>query len=462
MNNNLRFPISDLAFELYGRMYNFAKEANTNALNEDVTIIDENNKYELRFNNYKKYLKFGEDNTHNVFYSAFCNITEKGYSLILCSTQFKLKRLSFAGEHLQMRKQGYEYLCYPSKKNVSFVFISPSGAIKFNPLSSNKAVWLSLSNIKKFPFNYFGLNRDADTIQLSKKLLFNNKKNEWCENHLERKKARNNTALTSQNNFTKSSYGSCSSLQQFINKIKTIDEPLSHKQFTGLSFDDIYEIMSVAPIFKNPINYIDKFLEYKNIAKKTPDYQTYFDDLIKMANDVNQKINFSLNKDNIKEQHDRILLENLDKMKVKEIHVDDKYLILEKYLPKQFKMIKDGKELLFEGLTQKHCVNSYSSNINRGDCCILTTEYNEKRYTAEISFGKYNWLDDYNKEIYRINQFKGYANSSVPNELMTKLQDVINEVNKKEKKYISKIKGSFDDPFGEHNYEVVEYLDNPF
>lgn len=461
MNNNLRFPISDLAFELYGRMYNFAKEANTNALNEDVTIIDENNKYELRFNNYKKYLKFGEDNTHNVFYSAFCNVTEKGYSIILSTTQFKLKRLSFAGEHLQMRKQGYEYFCYPSKKNASFVFISPSGAIKFNPLSSSKAVWLSLSNIKKFPFNYFGLNRDADTIQLSKKLLFNNKKNEWCENHLERKRAKNNTALTSQNNFTKSSYGSCSSLQQFINKIKTIDEPLSHKQFAGLSFDDIYEIMSVAPIFKNPINYIDKFLEYKNIAKKTTDYQTYFDDLIKMANDVGQKINFSLNKDNIKEQHDRILLENLDKMKVKEIHVDDKYLILEKYLPKQFKMIKNGKDLLFEGLTQKHCVNSYSSNINRGDCCILTTEYNEKRYTAEISFGKYNWLDDYNKEIYRINQFKGYANSSVPNELMTKLQDVINEVNKKEKKYINKIKGSFDDPFGE-NCEVIEYIDTPF
>lgn len=461
MNNNLRFPISDIAYELYGRMYNFAKEANTNALNEDVTIIDESNKYELRFNNYKKYLKFGESGIQNVFYSTFCNITEKGYSIILTMTQFKMKRLSFAGEHLEMRKQGYEYLCYPSKRNVSFVFISPSGSIKFNLPSSNKAVWLSLSNIKKFPFSYLGISQSEEQIKLSKKLLFNNKKNEWCENHLERKRGKNTTTISMQNNFAKSSYGSCSSLQQFINKIKTIDEPLSHKQFAGLSFDDIYEIMSVAPIFKNPINYIDKFLEYKNIAKKTPDYQTYFDDLIKMANDVGQKINFSLNKDNIKEQHDRILLDNIDKMKVKSIHVDDKYLILEKYLPKQFKMIKDGKDLLFEGLTQKHCVNSYSDNINRGQCCILTTEYDEKRYTAEITFGR-SWLVDDNHEIYRINQFRGYANSSVPSELMSKLQDVINKVNKKEKKYISKIKGSFDDPFGEHNYEVVEYLDNPF
>ena len=460
MNNNFRFPISDIAYELYGRMYNFAKEANVNALNEDVTIIDESNKYELRLNNYKKYLKFGESNIQNIFYGAFCNVTEKGYSLILTSTEFKLKRLSFAGEHLQMRKQGYEYFCYPSKKNISFVFISPSGSIKFNLPSSNKAVWLSLSNIKKFPFNYFGISSSEGQIKLSKKLLFNNKKNEWCENHLERKRARNNTALTSQNNFAKSSYGSCSSFQQFINKIKTIDEPLSHKQFTGLSFDDIYEIMSVAPIFKNPIKYIDNYLEFKDSSKKVPEYQTYFDDLIKMANDVGQKINFSLNKDNIKEQHDRMLLDNLDKMKAKQIHVDDKYLILEKYLPKQFKMIKDGKELLFEGLTQKHCVNSYSDNINRGECCIITTQYDEKRYTAEIRFGK-SWLDDYNQEIYRINQFKGYANSSVPNELKSKLQKIIDEVNKKEKKYIKK-KEVLNTSLNEHNYDVIEYVDEPF
>lgn len=187
MNNNLRFPISDLASELYGYMNNFAKEANINALNEDVTIINETNKYELRYNNYKKYLKFGESNIQNIFYGAFLNVTEKGHSLILTSTQFKMKRLSFAGEHLQMRKQGYEYLCYPSKKNVSFVFISPSGAIKFNLPQSNKAVWLSLSNIKKFPFHCFGITLNNDIINLSKKLLFNNKKNEWCENHLERK-----------------------------------------------------------------------------------------------------------------------------------------------------------------------------------------------------------------------------------------------------------------------------------
>jgi hypothetical protein len=40
------------------------------------------------------------------------------------------------------------------------------------------------------------------------------------------------------------------------------------------------------------------------------------------------------------------------------------------------------------------------------------------------------------------------------------LQDVINEINKKEKKYINKIKGPKNDPF--ETYEVVEYLDNPF
>lgn len=462
MNNNLRFSVSDLAQELYGLSVIFAKSANINELeNNDVTVIDENNKYELRFNNYQKYLKKGDDTIRNGFYTAYHNITEKGHSIILCINEFKKRRLSFSGEHLEMRKKGYEYFCYPSKRNVSFVFISPSGSIKFNIPSKNKPVWLSLSNIKKFPFNYFGINNNNERLKLSKKLLFNNKKNEWCEKHIGKVTSKkDNFILTTQTNFTKSIYGSCSNLQQFINKIKTIDEPLSYKQFKDLSFDEIYEIMSLAPIFKNPVNFIDNYHSFNIVKIENSEYSTYFDDLIKIANETDNKINFSLNESNVKEQHDKMLLENLDKMKVKTIHVDDKYLILEKYLPKEFKMIKDGKDLLFEGLTQKHCVNSYSDKINRGECCILTTEYNEKRYTADIHFGK-NWLDDYNKEIYRIQQFKGYANSSVPNELKSKLQEIIDEVNKKEKKYINK-KEVLNTSLNEHNYDVVEYIDNLF
>jgi hypothetical protein len=459
MNNNLRFPISELAQELYLRMVFFAKSANTNRDYQegDITLIDEPNKYDLRFNNYHKYLKKGGDNIHNTFYSAFHHVTDKGYSIILTLTEFKSRRLSFSGEHLKMRKEGYEYFCYPSKRNASFVFISPSGSIKFNLPSKKTTVWLSLSNIKYFPFNYFGINDNDKKINLSCKLLFNNKKNEWCENHIKRITSKEDIfSLATKTNFSKSLYGSCSNLQQFINKIKTIDEPLSYKQFKDLSFDDIYEIMSIVPIFKNPVNFIDNFDSFKKLKNKNSDYSTYFEDLIKIANDVNQKINFSLNKDNIKEQHDKMLLENLDKMKVKSIHVDDKYLILEKYLPKEFKIIKTGKELLFEGLTQKHCVNSYSTNINRGECCILTTEYNDRRYTAEIHFGK-SWLADDSKPKYTINQFRGYGNISTPKALESKLVTIIDTVNKKELKITSKTI-----PFDEHNYEIVEYVGNPF
>ena len=461
MNNNLRFSVSDLAQELYSLSVVFAKEANTNELaNNNVTVIDENNKYDLRFNNYQKYLKKGDDTIRNGFYTAYHNITEKGHSIILCINEFKKRRLSFSGEHLEMRKKGYEYFCYPSKRNVSFVFISPSGSIKFNIPSKNKPVWLSLSNIKNFSFNFFGINNNNERLKLSKKLLFNSKKNEWCEKHIGKITSKEDVfILTTQTNFTKSIYGSCSNLQQFINKIKTIDEPLSYKQFKDLSFDEIYEIMSLAPIFKNPVNFIDNYDSFNKLKSKNSNYSIYFDDLIKIANETDNKINFSLNENNIKEQHDKMLLENLDKMKAKTINVDDKYLVLEKYLPNHFKIIKNGKELLFEGLTQKHCVNTYASNINEGKCCILTTEYDEKRYTAEIVFGP-NWFAGDNVHMYRIQQFKGYANSSVPNELNSKLQKIIDEVNKKEKKYYKK-RGE-NTSLNEHNYEVVEYVDNPF
>jgi hypothetical protein len=462
MNNNLRFPISDLAQELYALLVLFAKSANTNELaNNDVTVIDENNKYELRFNIYQKYLKKGDDTIRNGFYSAYHNVTEKGHSIILSINEFKNRRLSFSGEHLEMRKKGYEYFCYPSKRNVSFVFISPSGSIKFIPPSKNKSVWLSLANIKNFPFSYFGINDNNERVKLTKKLLFNNKKNEWCENHIGKPTRKEDTfVLTTKTNFAKSIYGSCSNLQQFINKIKTIDEPLSYKQFKDLSFDDIYEIMSLAPIFKNPVNFIDNYNSFNNLKSKNSNYRTYFEDLIKIANETDNKINFSLNESNVKEQHDKMLLENLDKMKAKTIYVDEKYLILEKYLPNHFKIIKDGKELLFEGLTQKHCVNTYSDKINRGECCILTTEYDEKRYTAEIHFGT-SWFADDNLYVYRIQQFTGYANSSVPNELKSKLQKIIDEVNKKEKKYIKK-KEVLNTSLYEHTAVQVQYIDADF
>jgi hypothetical protein len=359
-----------------------------------------------------------------------------------------------------MRKEGYEYFCYPFKKNVSFVFISPSGSIKFNLPSKNTTVWLSLSNIKYFPFSYFGITNDNEKLNLSCKLLFNNKKSEWCEKHMRRITSKDDIfSLATKTNFTKSTYGSCSNLQQFINKIKTIDEPLSYKQFKDLSFDEIYEIMSTAPIFKNPVNFIDNYDSFKKFKNKNSDFNIYFDDLIKIANETDNKINFSLNVTNIKEQHDKMLLENLDKMKAKTIHVDDKFLVLENYLPKEFKIIKTGIELLFEGLIQKHCVNSYASNINQGSCCILTTEYNEKRYTAEIHFGT-SWLSDDTVHTYRINQFKGYANIAAPKALQDKLQEIINEVNKKEKKYISK-KEVLKRPLNEHTPEI-QYIDELF
>jgi hypothetical protein len=165
-----------------------------------------------------------------------------------------------------------------------------------------------------------------------------------------------------------------------------------------------------------------------------------------------------LNEANIKEQHDKMLLENLDKMKAKSIHVDDKFLILEKYLPNDFKIIKTGKELLFESLTQKHCVNSYSSNINQGQCCILTTEYDEKRYTAEIHFGT-SWLAIDTVSRFRLNQFKGYANISAPKALENKLLSIIDIVNEKE---IKNKKEALNTSFDEHNYNVIEYTDNLF
>jgi hypothetical protein len=119
MNNNFRFPISEIAQELYEKMVLFAKSANTNYYDQqegDITLIDESNKYDLRFNNYQKYLKKGNDSINTTFYSAFHNITEKGHSIILTLTEFKSRRLCSkcikiqraAGNERKVRKEQRE------------------------------------------------------------------------------------------------------------------------------------------------------------------------------------------------------------------------------------------------------------------------------------------------------------------------------------------------------------------
>lgn len=74
-------------------------------------------------------------------------------------------------------------------------------------------------------------------------------------------------------------------------------------------------------------------------------------------------------------------------------------------LGSDYKIIEDTYSLFLEGEIQNHCVYSYRNKIDSGKCVIYTTDYENKKYTIEITKNNRNFV---------LEQIKGKYNSDAP------------------------------------------------
>jgi hypothetical protein len=159
-----------------------------------------------------------------------------------------------------------------------------------------------------------------------------------------------------------------------------------------------------------------------------------FMDSCKMAGVLGKKINASWSLRRLKEEHDDWAKEitdtlfdvqDLKQLRIRNVYRDfsDKY---------GYKLLETNKELYIEGLLQKHCVGTYPSKVDNGDCAIFHLD----GFTAEIRFGT-GYTYDYEKaeSVYekepklRLNQFKGLKNVNAPDFLSKPVQAHIDEFN---------------------------------
>jgi hypothetical protein len=160
------------------------------------------------------------------------------------------------------------------------------------------------------------------------------------------------------------------------------------------------------------------------------DQLSYLEDTYNMMHDLKIKKHINFNLKNIKNQHDQLLLQNIDKFKVEDIKIHENFKkFIENFSLENYKIINNGKDLFSEGKIQKHCVNTYHNKINTGKSLILTTIQSGNRYTAEINF----YID---LDLYSLHQFKGFTNSSVPDDIISTLKDEISRINNIDKKNI--------------------------
>jgi len=403
--NELRYDLREIAVEIFKEVSE--RETITNRLS--INFVDNDKMFETIVDDTKvetKYKKINFYTNKTDVYGAITSVyfyeTEKGYSIITKTRENKICNLKYTGKHKEKRKEGFLYFSYEKLSTSKIIFLSKNGILKI------KNKYLSLSTYK-------GL-KGYIKFETAKKILFIHKNNEWCDKHF----FNDNIGIQP---FSNSFLRQCSSLQKFINSIKTIDNPISSRYFENATFSDISHVMSTLPFVKNPSKLIENISQLvENISHGDDEI---FIDTLKMCMELNIKFNFTLNKNSLRKQHDKILLDNLDKFEVKDIKVNEKYLPLKEELPSTFRLIETGRDLYYEGLTQKHCVNTYSTKINSGGCCILSTTYNDEKYTIEVTFNSHV------KNGFYVNQIRGFKNKSAPIPLANAVREYIIKINNK-------------------------------
>ena len=155
--------------------------------------------------------------------------------------------------------------------------------------------------------------------------------------------------------------------------------------------------------------------------------QTFLD-LFNMSKSLDRKINLLWSNKRIKIEHDKLSLEI---QTIKKHFVDNKDLSVNKrfhdILPKSYELITNTLRLFEEGESLRHCVytsSSYLTNIQCGLCAIFSKLYKGERYTLELSYS-------YAAKLFQVNQFRGYRNKSVPNELYSQTKKLVDKINSK-------------------------------
>lgn len=144
-----------------------------------------------------------------------------------------------------------------------------------------------------------------------------------------------------------------------------------------------------------------------------------FFDTINMATILNRKVNCTWSVKRLQQEHDiwakeitNIVMEESNR----DLKIKEEYIKFAEQNP-DFKLINTTKELALEGLTQRHCVATYSNAVDNGSCAI----FHINGYTAEIKL-----VDNKLK----IGQFSGYKNEQAPQNLITELEERVLNFNK--------------------------------
>lgn len=173
-----------------------------------------------------------------------------------------------------------------------------------------------------------------------------------------------------------------------------------------------------------------------NIENLKPELISHhmFIDTCKMARTLDKKVNCSWSTKRLEQMHNdwskEITNTVLEFEEHRELNVGKIYRKFAEVTG--YKLLTSNRDLLYEGMTQKHCVATYINKVDRGSAGIFhidgyTLELNYQTvytYDVGINWGEFNGTNTENKYLYNT-QFRGKYNCNAPAELQIEVSEKI-------------------------------------
>ena len=169
----------------------------------------------------------------------------------------------------------------------------------------------------------------------------------------------------------------------------------------------------------------------------------YFIDSCKMARTLGKKVNCKWGLKRLKQEHDNwaklITQIELDCIEEYEMNIHPIYYSFAEF--SGYKLLRTNKDMLMEGMFQKHCVGTYINKVDNGDAAI----FHVKGYTLQLGveekreavrevpqvslFGDGQVVMPQTRHITTMKvvnkQFRGKYNESAPSELVQEVQEML-------------------------------------
>jgi len=152
--------------------------------------------------------------------------------------------------------------------------------------------------------------------------------------------------------------------------------------------------------------------------------RTLLHDTMRFARALNKKVNCRWTIKRLESEHNKWsteITEILYKGDGTPLTIADKFKEFEEF--SGYKMLKTVDELFCEGIIQRHCVATYTPQINAGNSAI----YHVEGYTLELN-------PAWGKGAVRVAQFRGTGNKGAPKELSEAVSEAVKSFNEMKEK----------------------------